>query len=540
MEQQIILLPRKDYWAWVRACRGYVLAFGANMTSDLQSALATSADQALISFPLVANGYPEFGDLQEWLRRKHPQLRIDPIPAASPEELSAVLSQRVADGDRFGRNRQSFSLRWPTIYNVVTQVFGANPEIYARYGLPGHEGIDIRAREFSNIFCCADGVVYAVQMDPQAHAYGLHVRVAHRDGYKTIYAHLAEISVRPGEQVKAGDLIGKADSTGNSSGSHLHLTLKHEGATQRGETHFPNDCIDPAPFLRWPEELISQTQAFALSVPGCRLGAQGRIGGELQAADLQLVRQARLDALCISPQEPAETIAQLRDIHPDLLLIARLAADLSRQPLTAEAFVARVGGGMRRLRALGVRHFEILGAPNLQSNGWGRSWDSGAAFGRWFVEVCQGLKSMAPDVALGFPGLSPGEAVAGLRENWQVFLEGAEPYLALTDWIGVHCYWTNHRGLHSSAGGRLFEHYLLRFPEEELMITEFGNPASEVSAVEKGRQYLDFHQLLQPHAAIKAAFAVALSASAGYDALVWRSAANGRAAPIAEILGARL
>lgn len=137
-------------------------------------------------------------------------------------------------------------LVWPTEHRRITQHFGANPHYYARFGLPGHEGVDIMAPTGSRILCVADGVVARVQPTPRGHNYGIHVRVQHEGGYETIYAHLQEASVAPGQTVRAGDVLGLADNTGNSFGSHLHLALKQAGA-QVG--NWPYNFIDPTPFL---------------------------------------------------------------------------------------------------------------------------------------------------------------------------------------------------------------------------------------------------------------------------------------------------
>ncbi len=137
-------------------------------------------------------------------------------------------------------------LVWPTEHRRITQHFGANPHYYARFGLPGHEGVDITAPTGSSILCVADGVVSRVQPTPQGYNYGIHVRVKHAGGYETIYAHLQEARVTPGQTVRAGDLLGLADNTGNSFGSHLHLALKQAGA-QVG--NWPYNFIDPTPFL---------------------------------------------------------------------------------------------------------------------------------------------------------------------------------------------------------------------------------------------------------------------------------------------------
>lgn len=135
---------------------------------------------------------------------------------------------------------------WPTEYRTITQVFGANPQNYAQFGLPGHEGVDIRAPNGSKVYCVAPGRVNRVHSEPPRHNYGIHVRVSHQDGYETIYAHLQEATVREGDQVQSGTTLGLADNTGNSFGSHLHLTLKQAGAKQG---NWPSNIIDPTPFL---------------------------------------------------------------------------------------------------------------------------------------------------------------------------------------------------------------------------------------------------------------------------------------------------
>ncbi|MBX3011631.1 MAG: peptidoglycan DD-metalloendopeptidase family protein [Caldilineaceae bacterium] len=135
---------------------------------------------------------------------------------------------------------------WPTEKRTITQAFGVNAADYVQFGLPGHEGVDIEAEHGSRIFCVAPGVVKMVQPTVNGHNYGIHVRVQHRDGYETIYAHLHSTAVVEGQTVAAGELLGLADSTGNARGSHLHLTLKQQGASVAG---YPSNIIDPTPFL---------------------------------------------------------------------------------------------------------------------------------------------------------------------------------------------------------------------------------------------------------------------------------------------------
>jgi hypothetical protein len=138
---------------------------------------------------------------------------------------------------------------WPTEFRVVTQKFGANPDDYKPFGLPGHEGVDIRATTGSKVFSVAPGqvkLITFVSADPKKPPYGTHVRVLHADGFETIYAHLQSVEVTEGQTVTAGQLLGLADNTGNSKGSHLHLTLKQHGQSLDG---YPGSIIDPTPFL---------------------------------------------------------------------------------------------------------------------------------------------------------------------------------------------------------------------------------------------------------------------------------------------------
>lgn len=136
---------------------------------------------------------------------------------------------------------------WPTEVRQITQRFGENAKDYKPFGLAGHEGIDIVAETGTRIFAVAPGTVKMVKPTAEGHNYGIHVRVQHHAGYETIYAHLQSVAVQQNQQVAAGQLLGLADSTGNSTGSHLHLTLKRQGANLPG---YPAGIIDPMPFLQ--------------------------------------------------------------------------------------------------------------------------------------------------------------------------------------------------------------------------------------------------------------------------------------------------
>lgn len=544
MEFQIILLPKQDYWTWIQACKEYVLTFGANITADPETAARYMEPRQVVSFPLVPDGYPETGDLQAWFGAHHPAVRLDPIEAATPEALQAELQKRVEEKDRYGQARHAFKLLWPTDFPVITQRFGANPRIYRRWDLPGHEGVDIRALHNGNIYACADGTVSDVWPHAWGHPYGIHVRLRHRDGYRTIYAHLRKPLVSVGEVVKAGQLIGKADSTGNSTGTHLHLTLKRDGATERGETTYPRDILDPTPYLVWPERSVSKAMPhgpgdFDWPAGRCLLGAVGRVGGRLEDADLAAVAEAKLEALLVSQDERPETIERLQLLNPSLFLMARLTTVFASDAVSPAGFVEAVKPDLARLSRLGLRYFEVHGAPNLQIEGWRRSWKSGSDFAAWFQDVVERLRQDFPECKFGFPGLAPGDRVSGQRADALAFLDEAEEAAATADWVGLHSYWSSAADYISLRGGLLAEEYRLRFPDRLLFVTEFANLSTSVSDQRKGQEYLAYVRRLEGLPGVAAAFAFALSSASGHQDIVWRR--NGRRdAPIAAILGARL
>jgi murein DD-endopeptidase MepM/ murein hydrolase activator NlpD len=541
MEFQILFLPREEYWSWVRACQEYVLAYTISLTSDVSTAANFMAPRQVVSYPAVPNGYPEIGDPYAWFLANHPQVRLDPIEATTPDDLNRELHTRVETQDRFGLQRRPFTLRWPTDYPVVTQPFGANPRIYSRWGLPGHEGLDIRALNNTNVYSCADGTVYEVHANARDHPYGIHVRVEHRSGYRTVYAHLVRALVSQGESVTAGQVIGKADSTGNSSGPHLHLTLKRDGATERGETRYPKDIIDPTPLMLWPEQ-DQQAHSKSAAVPWVAgralMGAHGRVGGPLEEADISTVAAARLEAVKIHLDESRETIERLRAINPGILLTTRVSADFSVGEVTPARFLAAVEPDFGRHYRLGVRHFEIHANPNLQIEGWRRTWGGGAEFGGWFRSVAGSLRQSYPDAQLGFPGLSAGGPLAGLRADWSEFLDEAEEAVQAADWVGVNCSWSDPSEMMSLEGGLLFEEYRRRYPDKLIFITEFSNPSSGSQGRTKGQQYLEFFRTARESRGVGAGFAFALSAAAGYEAVVWRRN-DGASTGVAEVIAGR-
>ena len=92
-----------------------------------------------------------------------------------------------------------------------------------------HTGIDFTAAAGTPVYATGDGTVQVAGRGGDLGGYGICVVINHGYGYKTLYGHLMEVKVAPGQKVKRGDLIGNVGRTGLSSGYHLHYEVIQNG-----------------------------------------------------------------------------------------------------------------------------------------------------------------------------------------------------------------------------------------------------------------------------------------------------------------------
>ncbi len=108
----------------------------------------------------------------------------------------------------------NFGMRWDPFTNIRRM----------------HQGIDIAGSIGMKVYATGDGKV--VESVSGKYGYGKEVVINHGYGYKTRYAHLHKIMVKPGENVKRGQLIGLLGNTGRSTGPHLHYEVIHNNKPQ--------------------------------------------------------------------------------------------------------------------------------------------------------------------------------------------------------------------------------------------------------------------------------------------------------------------
>lgn len=141
---------------------------------------------------------------------------------------------------------------------IITSYFGYRPDPFGR-GTRFHSGMDISGGSGLgnvNIIAARDGVVVYPTAESTISCpsntglsncgggYGNYVIIQHSDGNYTLYGHLHSdtITVRAGESVRQGQVIGKMGSSGNSTGAHLHFEVR-EGSNAY------NSTVDPLNYI---------------------------------------------------------------------------------------------------------------------------------------------------------------------------------------------------------------------------------------------------------------------------------------------------
>ena len=110
----------------------------------------------------------------------------------------------------------------------VTQHFGENPARYADLtcggvALLGHNGVDFATPAGTPVLAVQAGVVLDARNDTGR--FGNLVILSHEWG-QSLYAHLDSLGVQAGQQVAAGQPLGRSGNSGRSEGPHLHFGLR--------------------------------------------------------------------------------------------------------------------------------------------------------------------------------------------------------------------------------------------------------------------------------------------------------------------------
>jgi murein DD-endopeptidase MepM/ murein hydrolase activator NlpD len=157
----------------------------------------------------------------------------------APTQLDIYISQNFGRDTYFTRD---------TVINGRTYLKGSS--LYAQYGLKGHNGLDIACPMGTPVRASYDGKIDFVK---DGDGYGNNARLTfNADGFdwEVIYGHLLRYEGVE-RQVRAGEIIAYADSTGFSTASHLHFGLrKYLNGSVVDYSNGYLGYIDPIPYLR--------------------------------------------------------------------------------------------------------------------------------------------------------------------------------------------------------------------------------------------------------------------------------------------------
>ena len=125
---------------------------------------------------------------------------------------------------------------------AVTSRFGTRLDPFLRRPAL-HTGVDFRAPKGYPVRSTAAGTVAIAEYNG---GYGKMVEIDHGNGVTTRYGHLSRISVKTGDTIAKGALVGRAGSTGRSTGPHVHYEIRIDG-----------EAIDPMRYIRAGSEIGS-------------------------------------------------------------------------------------------------------------------------------------------------------------------------------------------------------------------------------------------------------------------------------------------
>ena len=168
-------------------------------------------------------------DLKEAQKKYDEQLAAQK-PTSPPSTGGGSSSNPVVD--------PSGNWYWPLPgYYYISSVFGGR--YHPITGVwESHTGTDVPAPGGTPIQCAKDGIVTTSQYNP---SYGNYCIIYHGNGYATLYAHMRALpSVKVGESVTAGQVIGYVGTTGSSTGNHLHFELRINGQRASALDLYPN------------------------------------------------------------------------------------------------------------------------------------------------------------------------------------------------------------------------------------------------------------------------------------------------------------
>jgi lysozyme len=312
-----------------------------------------------------------------------------------------------------------------------------------------------------------------------------------------------------------------ADDAGIGDLENRNVVLVHPERQPAQLTEWFLANYEATKILHHPKEhFVAPELPVGLTKVGLHGSADGSWGNPILPETIELIKEAKIEAYKGLSNESANTVKILKDINPDMFILIRLFAKVNKGLSRPQQFIDTVAQDAVKWYHAGVRHFEVHNEPNLKiddsAEGMWDVWEDGGEFSLWFLQVVAQLKEMMPEAQFGYPGLSPGIGISGVRYDPIRFFNESWTAVDEADFICAHCYWVTRDQIYSDDHGQWYKRYHVK--NKPIMITEFSNPSHEVPKGEKGKQYVEYYASLDN---VHSAFSFLSTASSGFQHETW-------------------
>jgi murein DD-endopeptidase MepM/ murein hydrolase activator NlpD len=206
--RRIAVFPYKDSWM---AMAGIKLS---SKPGDYEFSIKRADGR--ISKAKVTVKYKEYDEQHLTIKNKR---KVNPNKKDS-ERIAKERVRKKKAKYQFTETTPNVDFTWP-VTGRISSIFGLRRFFNEQERSP-HNGLDVAASEGTPVISAASGTVIETG---DFFFSGNMIYIDHGQGIISLYAHLSEISVKPGDVINQGDVIGKVGQTGRVTGPHLHFAI---------------------------------------------------------------------------------------------------------------------------------------------------------------------------------------------------------------------------------------------------------------------------------------------------------------------------
>ena len=159
-------------------------------------------------------------------------------------EKDVPLFVNVKDSLLFNLISQRMNVCLPLDFLKLNSAFGYRKDPVRRC-TAFHDGIDLECNH-ARVYAMLPGIIKEVHYGSKG--YGNYIVLEH-GVFECLYGHLDQITVKEGDAVSAGTIVGISGNTGKSTGPHLHIRIRKSGKS-----------VDPNVFVDYLKDYITQLQ----------------------------------------------------------------------------------------------------------------------------------------------------------------------------------------------------------------------------------------------------------------------------------------